>query len=60
VELPERVLTGPVVLRHFTLSDAPRARELAGDWEVAKTTAALPHPYGQAMAEDWISGRTGA
>lgn len=56
MELPERVLTGPVVLRHFTQSDAPRVRELAGDWEVAKTTAALPHPYRQALADDWISG----
>jgi ribosomal-protein-alanine N-acetyltransferase len=60
VELPERVLTGPVVLRHFTLSDATRVRELAGDWEVAKTTAALPHPYRQSMAEDWIAGHAEA
>ena len=50
------MLTGPVVLRLFTQSDAPGVRELAGGWAVAKSTASLPHPYRQAMAEDWISG----
>jgi RimJ/RimL family protein N-acetyltransferase len=28
--------------------------ELCGDWDVARTTANIPHPYDQSMAEAWI------
>jgi len=38
------------------MDDAFRVRELAGDWEVAKTTGTIPHPYEAGVAETWISG----
>lgn len=60
MQLPERVLAAPVVLRHFTPADAPLVRQMADDWEVAKTTAALPHPYGEGLAEAWIAGHAEA
>ncbi len=60
MDLPERVLAAPVALRHFVPSDAPRVRLLADDWDVAKTTAALPHPYLDGMAEAWIGGHEAA
>lgn len=59
-ELPVEVLSSPVLLRHFTAQDAAAVQALAGDWEVAKTTAALPHPYLPGMAEAWIAGHEAA
>ena len=60
VALPAQVLSPPVALRHFAAADAPRVRALADDWEVAKTTLALPHPYLPGMAEIWIAGHAAA
>jgi RimJ/RimL family protein N-acetyltransferase len=47
--------TARLILRPFTLDDAPVVRELAGAWEIAETTATIPHPYEEGMAEAWIS-----
>lgn len=48
-------LTGArLVLRPFTLRDAPAVRALAGAREVASTTLTIPHPYGDGVAEAWI------
>ena len=46
--------TDRLILRPFTLDDAPVVRELAGAHEVASTTFTIPHPYPQGHAEEWI------
>jgi ribosomal-protein-alanine N-acetyltransferase len=46
--------TDRLLLRGFRLSDAAEVMNLAGDFEVAKTTLNIPHPYPEGMAETWI------
>lgn len=46
--------TTRLVLRPFTLADAPGVQQLAGERDVAATTL-LPHPYETGVAEQWIS-----
>jgi len=53
--LPERITSFPVVLRAFATGDAARVAELAGDPDVALTTAAVPHPYTIEAAKTWIA-----
>jgi len=55
--MQQPVLETPrLLLRPFALSDAPEVQRLAGAPEVADTTLNLPHPYGEGVAEAWISG----
>ena len=46
--------TPRLLLRPFTLADAADVRRLAGAREIASTTAVIPHPYEDGMAEQWI------
>ncbi len=46
--------TGRLVLRPFTLADAAAVQRLVGAREIASTTAFIPHPYEDGMAETWI------
>ena len=41
-------------LRALSLADAPAVERLAGDWEIARYTAHIPHPYPPGGAAPWI------
>jgi [ribosomal protein S5]-alanine N-acetyltransferase len=54
VELP-RIKTVRLLLRPFTLADAPDFQRLAGDRDIASTTSSIPLPYEDGIAEHWIA-----
>jgi hypothetical protein len=48
--------TQRLVLREFTLEDAPELGQIAQVWEVAHTMLHLPHPYDEGVAQESIAG----
>lgn len=46
--------TERLLLRRLELGDANRVEELASDYELAKTTLNVPHPYPAGSAADFI------
>jgi [ribosomal protein S5]-alanine N-acetyltransferase len=53
------LLTDRLIIRPFTISDALRVSELAGEFAIADTTLNVPHPYQEGMAEAWVSTHAG-
>jgi ribosomal-protein-alanine N-acetyltransferase len=56
----DELRTERLVLRHFTLDDAPRVRELVGNWKVARMLARVAYPYSDDLAQEWIAGQDSA
>ena len=44
-----------LLLRAFTLDDAPRVQAIVSDKRIAEMTANIPYPYPETGAIDWIS-----
>ena len=53
IRLPLR--TERLILRRLERTDAQAVRKLAGDWELARWTSDIPHPYDATMARDFIA-----
>ncbi len=52
---PVNIETQRLLLRPPTVADAPRICALAGDYDIARMTAVIPHPYTEQMAADWLT-----
>jgi RimJ/RimL family protein N-acetyltransferase len=48
--------TSELILRPFTLDDAPAVQRLAGDPAVSDAALDVPYPFEDGMAEAWIGG----
>ena len=55
VEVTPVVSTERLILRGPVVTDAPVIAALVNDRNVAAMTGQIPHPYGVADAEAWIS-----
>lgn len=53
----DQIETKRLLLRKLLASDAERIEKLAGDYDVAKTTLNIPHPYPKGSAQDFIESR---
>src|SRR5215475_2990950 len=49
--------TPRLIVRPLRLEDAPDVQRFASDWDVARFTSSIPHPYPDGAAEAWIRGQ---
>ncbi|KQL54896.1 acetyltransferase [Heyndrickxia shackletonii] len=49
------IKTERLILRDLSYGDAENIEELAGDYDVAKTTLTIPHPYPKGVAQEFIA-----
>jgi RimJ/RimL family protein N-acetyltransferase len=49
-----KIVTERLILRPFTLADAPQVVLLVNDYDIAAMTLMIPHPYHEEMATEWI------
>ena len=49
------ITTPHLRLRPLMAADAPEIARLAGDWDIARMTALIPHPYTLADAQSFIA-----
>jgi len=49
--------TARLIIRPLRLEDAPDVQRFASDWDVARFTSSIPHPYPEGAAEAWIRGQ---
>lgn len=54
------IMTARLRLRPLRPDDAPEIARLAGDWDIARMTALIPHPYTLADAHAFIASVDGA
>ncbi len=54
VDQPETIATARLALRAPRLDDAARLAELANDFDVARMTTGMPHPYTRDHADDFL------
>src|SRR6478672_8384512 len=50
-----QLATERLLLRPFTLDDAPAVQRLVAAYEIAEHTLLIPHPYPEGAAAEWIS-----
>ncbi len=54
------IMTARLRLRPLKPDDAPQIARLAGDWDIARMTALIPHPYTLADAQSFIASAKGS
>jgi RimJ/RimL family protein N-acetyltransferase len=57
--ISQPISSNRLILRPFSLNDAPLVAKLAGDKRVSMTTLNIPHPYSLSAAQEWISSLAG-
>ncbi len=58
--MSDTITTGRLTLRPLQIRDAGRIAYLAGDYDVARMCARVPHPYPVLSAEGWLELQAGA